>query len=360
MQAKQIFSRMARLAWVSAALTFSGSALSQSAVKPDSAAEIATYRGSDRTQRILDGARREGSLSLYTSMDAVSSKKLKADFEKKYGIKLNLWRSSSENIVQRVTTEMRAGRVLFDVVETNGPEMQAIVSEGLLTEVVSPFHQDLIPQAVFAHRKWVATRLNVFMQGYNTDKVKPSEAPRSFQDLLDPRWKGKLAIESGDVDWFFTVVNNMGKEKGLQYFRELVAKNGVSVRKGHALIGQMLISGEVPYALTVSSFNIDQGKKSGAPISASFLGPLIVRPNGVGIANNAPHPYAAMLFYDYMISDAQNLMKEIDLVPVSRKFSPPLLANREVQFIDPKIAQDESPQWQKLFDEIFLGQTSAR
>lgn len=322
--------------------------------EPASVQELAAYQGPDRAQRILEGARREGELNLYTSMDAVSSKKVKEAFEAKYGVKVNLWRSSSENVVQRSVAESKAGRFKFDVAETNGPDMEAIQREKLLQKVQSPYFPDLVPQALLPHGEWVATRLNVFVQGYNTNKVKKADLPKTFEDLLDPKWKGKLAIEMGDYDWFFTVVNNMGEEKGLKYFRGLVAKNGVSVRKGHALIGQMLVSGEVPFALTVYSFNVDQGKKIGAPVEVWPVGPLIVRPNGVGISRNAPHPHAAMLFYDYMLSDAQKLLNDIGLVPVSKKIDSPVLRGHEIQFVDPVVALDEAPKWQKLFDEIFM------
>ena len=81
--------------------------------------------------------------------------------------------------------------------------------------------------------------------GFNAEKAKAADVPCRFENLLDPRRKGKLTLASGDADWFFSVVNNMSKEKGWQYFRDLVAKNGVSMRKGQALIGQMLTSGEI-------------------------------------------------------------------------------------------------------------------
>src|SRR6185312_1648164 len=158
-------------------------------------ASLALDASPSRDARLLEGARREGDLTLYTSLTAATAAKVKADFERRYGVRVNLWRASSENILQRVSTEARAARADFDVVETNGPEMEAIQREGVLQRVESRRFADLIPQALFPHREWVATRLNVFVQCYNTQLVPRGEVPRGFEDLLDPKWKGRLGIE---------------------------------------------------------------------------------------------------------------------------------------------------------------------
>jgi iron(III) transport system substrate-binding protein len=127
-------------------------------------ADLALDASPARDARLLEGARREGELTLYTSLTAATAAKVKADFERRYGVRVNLWRASSENILQRVTTEMRAGRADFDVVETNGPEMEAIQREGLLQRVESRRLADLNPQGLFPHHERVATRLDVIVQ----------------------------------------------------------------------------------------------------------------------------------------------------------------------------------------------------
>jgi iron(III) transport system substrate-binding protein len=278
---------------------------------------------------------------------------VKADVERRYGVRVNRWRASSENILQRVTTEMRAGRAEFDVVETNGPEMEAIQREGVLQRVESRRFADLIPQALFPHREWVATRLNVFVQCYNTRLVPPAEVPHGFEDLLDPKWKGRLGIEANDADWFQSVVGAMGEEKGLAYFRKLVAGNGLSVRKGHALLAEMVQSGEIALSLTCYSFKIDQDRKSGAPVDWTSFGPLLARPNGGGISRRAPHPHAALLFYEYMIGEAQPLLAKLHLAPVDKRVESNL-RGREVRFIDPAAVLRDSAKWEKLYEEIIV------
>lgn len=316
--------------------------------------ELALFEGTDRLKRLVDGANREGTLNLYTSMTAPTAAKVKADFERRYpGVKVNLWRASSESVLQRTVTEARAGRHTFDVLETNGPEMEAAQREKLLQVVRSPHFRDLIPQALMPHREWVATRLNLFVQCFNTRQVKPEDLPRSFQDLLHPRWKGRLAIEASDHDWFMSVIGNLGEEKGLKLFRDIVAANGMTVRKGHALLAELVIAGEIPMGLSCYSFKIDQDRKAGAPVDWISIGPVIARPNGAGVSRSAPHPHAALLFYEYMISDAQPFLTELELVPVSTKIESPL-KGRQTQFVDPKRALDEQTKWEKLFNEIFV------
>lgn len=316
--------------------------------------ELALLEGPDRLKRLIDGASREGSLNLYTSMTAPTAAKVKADFERRYpGVKVNLWRASSESVLQRTVTEAQAKRHTFDVLETNGPEMEAAQREKLLQVVSSPHFRDLIPQALQPHREWVATRLNLFVQCFNTKQVKTEDLPKSFEDLLHPRWKGRLAVEASDHDWFMSVIGMLGEEKGLKLFRDIVAANGMTARKGHALLAELVIAGEIPMGLSCYSFKIDQDRKAGAPVDWVSLGPIIARPNGAGISRNAPHPYAALLFYDYMISDAQQFLTELELVPVSTKIESPL-KGRQTQFVDPKRALDEQAKWEKLFNEILM------
>ena len=318
-----------------------------------SVSSLALDASPSRAQRLLEGARREGELNVYTSLTASSAAKIKADFERRYGVRVNLWRASSENILRRVSTEARAGRSDFDVVETNGPEMEAIQRENLLQRVESLHFRDLIAQAVFPHHEWVATRLNVFVQCYNTRLVAPDEVPKSFDDLLDPRWKGKLGIEANDSDWFQAVVTDMGEAKGLALFRKLVAGNGLSVRKGHALLAELVNSGEIALSLTCYSFKIDQDRKAGAPVDWTSFGPLLARPNGIGVSRKPRHAHAALLFYEYMISEAQPLLASLQLLPVSTRVESTLRA-RPLRFIDPRQVLLESTKWEALYEQIVV------
>ena len=318
----------------------------------ESAASLANYEGSDREKRLLDGARKEREVNVYTSLVTEDVTNLAAAFEKKYGVKLRFWRASSENVVQRITSEARANRFDFDVVETNGPELETIHRENLLLPARSPHDADLIPAAIRPHRAWVGTRLNMFVQAYNTSLVRKDELPRTYQDLRDPKWKDKLGIEAEDTDWFGAVVKDLGEDKGLKLFREIVATNGISVRKGHTLLAGLVASGEVPLALTVYNHNAERLKRRGAPIDWYAIPPAYVRANGIALSRKPPHPYGAILFYDFLLSeDGQRILEKGNYVPTNLKLRHPA-HSLTLKFIDPGIVLDESAKWDKLWEQI--------
>ncbi|WP_020657054.1 ABC transporter substrate-binding protein [Massilia niastensis] len=319
-------------------------------------ADIAGYTGPDREKRLIEGAKKEGTLMIYTSAPIDDMTVLTSAFEKKYGIKVKLWRAGSEKVLQRAVTEARAGRYDVDVFETNGPEMEAMQRERILQPVKSPYLKDLIPQAMFPHGGWVSTRLNIFVMAYNTGRIRKDELPKTYADLLDPKWKGKLGIEAEDADWFAGVVNELGEEKGVKLFRDVVAKNGISVRKGHTLLTNLVASGEIPLAMTVYNYKAEQLKQKGAPMEWFYIAPAIARPNGVGVAKHSPNPHAAVLFFDFMLSDAQKMLLERDFVPTSTKVDTHL-NKLPLKFVDPKVILDENQKWTGLYDEIFTKQS---
>ena len=315
--------------------------------------EIYLYKGADREARLLAGANKEGQVNIYTSLNTKDSGPITEAFEKKYGIKTRLWRSSSEKVLQRAVTEARAGRFLCDVLETNGPEMEALYREKLLVEFISPHFKDLPPAAFPKHRNYVATRFNFFTIGYNTNLVKPDEVPNSYQDLLHPRFAGKLGLESGDTDWFAAIVKSMGEEKGLVFFRKL-AESRPQMRTGHTLLGELVAAGEIPITATIYNHNIERLRVKGAPVKWKALAPTFGRPNAIGVTPRAANPHAAMLFADFMLSlEGQTMLKERNRVP-SNLAVETNLNKFPFEMIDPVITLDETDKWDKLWSEIFL------
>src|SRR5438093_9083550 len=218
--------------------------------------DLYMYKGADRDQRVLQGAKKERQAVIYTSLNLKDSVPIAEAFEKKYGVKLELWRSSSEKVLQRALTEARGGRYAVDGFELNGPEMEALRREGLLEEFYSPQFANLPRAAVPKHRQWVADRFNFFTIAYNTNLVKPADVPNSYEDLLNPRWVGEIALEAGDTDWFASMVKSMGEAKGLAFFRKL-AQMRPQVRTGHTLMGELVASGEIPLAVSIYNHNAE-------------------------------------------------------------------------------------------------------
>ena len=318
------------------------------------AQNLLRYEGADRVEKALPAARKEGSLTLYTSFAEKDLPPLLDAFEKRYGIKVRVWRSASENVLQRTVTEARAGRHEVDAVHSSAIEMEALYREGILQPVAPPHGAKLLQGALRPHRGWIATYLSFWVQAYNTNLVRREELPRRFEDLLDPRWKGKLGIEARVSDWYAALVTDMGEEKGIRFFRELVAKNGISVRGGHTLLNNLVIAGDVPLALTMYQYIVEGAKRKGAPVDWIVLEPAIGRMSGVGIARHAAHPNAALLFYEFMLSPpAQQVLLSRDYVPTLASLPSPL-AQRRFKLIDPAAAMDEHDKWLKSFEDVIV------
>ena len=315
--------------------------------------DVYRYRGADRGQKLVEGARREGTVVLYTSLAPTESKPLSEAFEKKYGVKVELWRALSDKVVQRVITEGQAKRNAVDVVETNGPEMEMIAREKLLSAFESPYLVDLPPQAVPKHRLWLPDRLNFFVVGYNTSKVKRSEIPSTYEGFLDPKWKGRLGIEATDSEWMGALQHEWGEAKAMDFMKKL-AEQEPSLRKGHILLAQLIASGEIPVGLTMYQANILSLKRKGAPIDFVPVQPVVARPQGIGVAKDAPHPNAALLFADFVLSpEGQKLYESMGRVPASMKVRSEL-NNFPFVMTDPAHVLDESQKWEKQWDELFL------
>src|SRR6185295_16683740 len=177
-------------------------------------------------------------------------------------------------------------------------------------------------------------------------------------DLLDPRWKGKLGMEAHVPEWYSTVVMDMGEEKGLRFFRELAAGNGISMRSGHTLLNNLVIAGDVWLALTVYQYMPEAAKRKGAPIDWFVLEPAVARMSGVDIARRAPHPNAALLFYEFMLSgEAQGLLRSMDYIPTTGKLPAPL-ASRRLTLVDPATAMDQRDKWLKSFEDVLIKSSS--
>ena len=329
-----------------AATLLSGAVLAQ--------APLATYEGADRMQRIVEAAKKEGALTVYTTIAEKDLPAVIKPFETKYGIKVTVWRAGTDKVLQRTLAEATAKRDEVDVVHFGSPEMEALSREKVLMAVKSPTYKDLTPGSVPTHQQWAATLLSVWVQAYNTNLIKKEELPKTYADLLNPKWKGKLGLEAKNQDWFQTMVEIMGGDaKGMKFFNDLVATNGISPRKGHTLLNNMVVSGEVPMALTVYNYMPEQAKKKGAPIDWFVLEPAVARSNAVGVALRAKHPNAALLFHEYMLTEAQPLLVGIDYVPTNTKVDSPLKGVKIV-ITDPVRSLDDAAKWEKLFDDTVI------
>ncbi|HEY5896396.1 MAG TPA: extracellular solute-binding protein [Burkholderiales bacterium] len=321
--------------------------------KPGPHASLYLYQGADRDARVLAAAKKEGKVVVYTALNTKDSVPISESFEKKYGVKVELWRSSSEKVLQRAITEHRAGRYSVDAFELNGPELEAMWREGLLDKFYTPQAKNMPKEAFAKNGAYIADRFNFFTIAYNTNLVKPNEVPNSYEDLLKPSWVGRIGIEASDTDWFGSMVKFMGEEKGMAFFRKL-ADMKPQMRTGHTLMAELVASGEIPLAATIYNHNAERLKTKGAPIAWKALNPTFGRPNGVSVAKQAPRPNAALLFVDFMLSlEGQKLLLARERVPASNKVDSSL-NDFPYQMIDPVVVMDEADKWEKRWSELFL------
>jgi iron(III) transport system substrate-binding protein len=316
-------------------------------------AEIAAYQGPDRQQRLVEGAKKEGEVMFYSSIPVEDLAVLTAAFDKKYGVKVKVWRADSEGFLQRIVNEAKAKRYEVDVMAGSSSALEPLHREKLLSEVKSPYLADLIPESIASHREWASVYLNTIVQAYNTDLVKKESLPKTYRDLLKPEWKNRLGIEAEDFDWFAQVVHGLGEAEGLRLFREIVANNGISVRKGHTLLNNLVTAGEVPLALTVYGFTAEQTKRKGAPLDWFIIPPLVARPTAAGVARNAPHPHASVLFFDFLIGDAQPILASRQFVSPSRKIESPFTKG-PLELIDSSLMLDQAQKWQDLYQKTII------
>jgi len=324
------------------------------AAQPATTAVTGAFAGADRSERLITGARREGSLTVYSSTAVADMTLLTDAFERAYGVKVNVWRGTSSDILQRSLTEARAGRNDVDVIETGTAEMEALHREGLLQEFRSPVFAELMPQAVAPDRPWVASRVSIYNLAYNTNLVRPADLPKSYADLADPKWRGKLGIESSDANWFMELATVLGEEEAVALFRDIVANNRASVRRGHLLLTNLVASGEIPLAINVYAHEVEGLRRVGAPIDELFLAPAIAQFAGIAPLKRAPHPFAAILFTDFLLTEGQRIWAEMERTPTNLKYQrlPPGV---ELNVVDDVKFVDESQKWERLFREILAG-----
>lgn len=304
--------------------------------------------------QLIERAQREGSLTLYGSMAEHDLKHLVELFTKRYGIAVNVWRSGKNKVLQRATAELQAGRRVVDVVHNPGPEMEALRKEGGLQPLRSPVQDTLMPLAVPAHREWTSLRVYLFALAYNTDKVKPDELPKRWEDLLDASWKGRLGIEAKDQEWFATLAKTLGEARGIKLITDIAATNGLSVRNGHSLLNNMVVSGEVPMAIATYSYLPEQAKRRGAPIAWFVLPPAIAYTDGIGITKSPPNPNAARLFCEFALTEGLAQLAQRGHI-TAQAASEALLKPLRPVLIDPAEVLLDYDRWSKIYEAAIAG-----
>src|SRR6266540_227786 len=290
------------------------------------AALVAVPARADDTYRpdpaLHEAARKEAELVLYTThiVDQIVRPLIKSFQTYAPGVQVKYVRADGLALVVRLTNEGRAGRVQSDVwCMVDG--VQALLAGGLAAEFEAPNAHSLPAGLVDPKRRWVATNVGVRSAAYNTQIVPQQYAPKSYQDLLDPRWKGKIVWNPKSMTgaWGFisTVIKGMGDEKGMAYLRALAKQDIVPLPIAIRAVLDRVIAGEYAIGLEMNNTHAAISAAQGAPVAWVPLNPVSETLQVAGVTKGAPHPNAARLFIDFMVSRAgQAVFRDNDYLPM--------------------------------------------
>jgi iron(III) transport system substrate-binding protein len=312
-------------------------------------------------QALIDAAKKDGEVTWYTSLIINQTAKPLADaFEKKYGIKVNYIRHNSTDLVVRLLTEAKAGSVqadLFDGTSGSPALERANIVNKWLPDVAAKWPAEYHDPEGY----WMAASLFVITFGYNKDQVKASEAPQTLEDLLKPRWKGKLAISSspstpGVGGFVGFVLKSMGEERGTDYLKRLQSQKMNVLEVSSRQVADQVIAGEYPIAVQILDHQVAFSAARGAPIGWVKIKPATMVAMLVFSSLKGPHQNAGKLLIDFILSDeGQNVFRNANYIPASPNVQPkdpemrPDGVNFKAFYFTPNVVDENQPAWQDLY-----------
>lgn len=286
------------------------------------AQEVLLYKGADRQKVLEEGAKKEGKLTIYSSLTVNQALRPMVNaFNKKYPfVKAEFWRGDTRKISQKVLAEMRANALQADLLESSGLG-QIMVQAKALEKFSSPMFAKIPAQFVDKKQLLAPSRFSYMGTAYNTKLVPAGTQPKTFEDLLDPKWKGKLAwrahSESGDLLFVANVLQTMGDKKGEDFLKKLSGQKIINFDGSARTLVNRVIEGEYPVALNIFLHHPIISAKKGAPVAAFPMEPVPSIAGHLMVPRGVNRPHAAMLFIDFYLSDeGQNVLRKAKYFPV--------------------------------------------
>ncbi|HWG04501.1 MAG TPA: extracellular solute-binding protein [Beijerinckiaceae bacterium] len=316
-------------------------------------------------QALIDAAKKEGEVVWYTTqiIDQLIRPVAQA-FEKKYGIKTTFLRADSNSVALRVINEGRAGQMHGDVFDGQSAAA-TLKKQGFVLQWIPDSAARLPKQYVDPEGYWAATNLLVVEPGFNTNLVPKGTEPKTWNDLLDPKWKGKMAWNSnpgGSTGPSFVglVLKELGEEKGMTYLRQLAKQDIVGLSSGAHDVLDQVIAGEYALGLQMLNNQVVFSTRQGAPVDWIAMQPALVIMSGISVIKGAPHPNAGKLLVDFTLSEeGQKLYRDADYIAVDPKVElrDPSVRPDGVKFraiyMTPEELDQSMGQWKKIFDGLF-------
>lgn len=323
----------------------------------DLAEELAGVEGQERKDKLVELAAEEGEVTLYGELNVDQAGPLIEAFEDEYGdVSVNLYRAGTDQIRQRVLEEASAQRGEADLIELDATEMAQLDAEGLLIPASSPWADDVAKAGQFEN--YTADRFSYIVPTYNTKLLKPEDIPQSLEDLTDPKYQGRMALEGSDVFWFAGLVQNMvaegtPKEEAVDLFKRIAANSAIT--DGHTTTSELVVAGEYDLAVNTFAHRTEAFKKDGAPVEwQPAKVPVVAETTTVGIPCAAPHPASALLLQDFFLdpAGAQKLFLELDRTPANVEVAKEQTGDVQPIKVDVTEISREFAMWEELWAEV--------
>ena len=325
------------------------------------ASALKKYEGlqsKEREQKLIEGAKREAKVVLYSFTAVDQLKPLLEEFQKRYPfINAEHYRNNATGVFNKFATEARAGQTLADVIDISAGETYTLWQMGLIDSYLSPSREGIPKDFMDEKGFWTAHYQFVIALGFNTQHIKPAEAPKGYAELVNAKWKGRFSLDPADQDLFGALLLHWGKEKAVSYFRNL-ARLEPRMVSGHTQQANLVGAGEIHMAPWLYGYRPLQLKDEGAPVETLLFEPVLSNPAYLLMAKNTPHPHAAALLIDWALSAeggmkffAEKFGRTPTRTGLKERF--PKLRVDHYLVVKPEIVGPNFKEFTKLYYEIF-------
>jgi iron(III) transport system substrate-binding protein len=314
-----------------------------------------TFVYANNHENFIDGAKREGKVVVYTSMTAEQAQKLNDAFKAKYPfIQPSMFRAVGERLLTKIMAEAQAGKYDFDVVQSAETQAYFLKRKNLLAKYVSPEVKNIQKPFFDPDGYWAAVYMMPNVIGYNTRLVKRNEVPKSDDDLLNPKWKGRIGMDHSKPEWFSWKLKRMGEEKGLAYMKKLGGQE-FKLYAGLTILTSLLAAGEFPLVLNTYLHNVEDAKRKSAPVDWVVQDPVFTKFQPIGVGSKTAHPNAARLFVDFMLGEeGQKIIASFGRVPTRRGVPTTAQGIDKLNYVIDDIgAGEDFNKYSELFRNIF-------
>ncbi len=321
-------------------------------------AGLAKLQGSERQAKLVEGARKEAGLVWYSSTTAEDALALIKKFHEHFpAIQIQHLRSSSEKLLERILAESRAGAFKADIVTLPELEMSLMIKRKLLVRYEAPEASLYPPETKDPRGYWTGLYTSAWVPAYNTKLVAKEAAPKTYKDLLNPKWKGGIAMDNEPYNWYVVSLRYLekrdSKEAAADFMKKLAAQQ-IQWRKGHSLIGQLMAAGEFPMAAELQVHTVERAKAQGAPLEWSVLdGVIPISKVGAAVTSTGASVYSAALFYDFLLSrPGMETIRASRRIPTRPDITAPYLKPYKLLPFEQQV-MDDFDKYVTSFREIF-------